>query len=52
MKIYSFFLSIMRLNISVSLLIGSILAGILSKQGISSKLSQFSNSMNFLVNLS
>ena len=38
-----FFLSIMRLNVSVSLLIGSVLAGVLSKQGISSTLSQFSN---------
>ena len=33
----------MRLNVSVSLLIGSVLAGFLSKQDISSTLSQFSN---------
>ena len=38
-----FFLSIMRLNVSVSLLIGSVLAGILSKQSIGDTLSQFSN---------
>ncbi len=38
-----FFLSIMRLNVSVSLLIGSVLAGFLSSQTIGSTLSQFSN---------
>ena len=38
-----FSLSILRLNVSVSLLIGSVLAGILSKQSIGDTLSQFSN---------